>query len=133
MADYFEDSEPIITPTVKMERINEEFSAIYDTKGYGIVVKNNEGTESDPYQMIYLSNSHLIKAGKLFFDFANLDPNEPKDIYANINTVIFRFCPAEALPIQIYKLRSESSKEQAISLQKRMLEAVKSGLSGTLD
>jgi hypothetical protein len=62
-----------------------------------------------------------------------LDPNEPKDIYANINTVTFRFCPKEALPIQIHKLMSESHRVQAISLQKRMLEEVKPGLSSILD
>jgi hypothetical protein len=47
----------------KIYRINEEFSGIHDTNGYGIVVKNNEGTEIDPYEMIYQSNFHPIKAG----------------------------------------------------------------------
>jgi hypothetical protein len=132
-SEDFAMPEKFNTPQVGVEITGEGFSIYEANSKYGISVKDNAGTAEDPYEIFYSSNLDPIMVSSLFFSFANLDPSAPKDIYADINTVVFRFCPAEALPIKIYKLRSELHREQAVDLERRMLEAIKPGLSGILD
>ena len=122
------------TPQVRVEETETGWKkALLIDDGYEILVKDNAGTAEDPYEVRYQSNLQPERTGRLFFSLANQDPNEPKDIYGDVNDVIFRFCPAEEIPVQIHRLLSESHREQAIGLQGRILEAIKPGLSEILN
>lgn len=132
--------EPIRSPRIKVEVIKPFEIAGVTIKGFDITdmetgknirVCDNLGKSDEPYQVVACSLS-VAEGGKLFFDLANQNPENPRDIYVDLNGVVFRFNPREKVPVQIYGFSQKSSEDIATELQRGILENIKPGLSNVL-
>lgn len=134
------ENEPIKSPKIKVEVIDPFEIAGITIKGFDITdeetgksirVCDNLGKSDNPYQVVACSIS-VAEGGKLFFDLANQNPERPRDIYADINGIVFRFNPGESIPVQIYGFSQSTSEDIGTDLQRRILENIKPGLSDLL-
>jgi hypothetical protein len=126
-------TDPIITPPVKIERNpHKGFSITDPSTGESVLVDENYGSSDKPYHIMSTSLSP-VRAGRLFFCLANLNLDSPRDIYAGLNGIVFRFNPAEAVPVQIHKFEEDRDEQLASFLHKGILEEIKPGLSKIID